>query len=149
MSQRHQQAQSVYICSKLTTKTQERGWWRLSGVFIVSFEHISQLVLVFLLLSLNIQLSAGQCQLMSFWYLYCWLWVQLNDISNDITVDFEHGTERQSSRGVPKCTFKSSPKFTWKYMLESLFNKLAAWSLTTSLKRGHDTGVFLRILRNF
>ena len=39
------------ICSKLTIKT---------GVFIVNFEHISHLVLVFLLLTLNMQLPAGQ-----------------------------------------------------------------------------------------
>ena len=46
------------ICSKLTIKTPER---RLasSGVFIVNFEHISHLVLVFLLLTLNMQLPAG------------------------------------------------------------------------------------------
>ena len=32
---------------------------RRSGVFIVNFEHISHLVLVFLLLTLNMQLPAG------------------------------------------------------------------------------------------
>ena len=41
------------ICSKLTIKTPERRHWRRSGVFIVNFEHISHLVLVFLLLTLN------------------------------------------------------------------------------------------------
>ena len=41
------------ICSKLTIKTQERLHWCRSGVFIVSFEHISHLVLVFLLLTLS------------------------------------------------------------------------------------------------
>ena len=41
------------ICSKLTIKTPERRKWRRSGVFIVNFEHISQLVLVLLLLTLN------------------------------------------------------------------------------------------------
>ena len=35
------------ICSKLTIKTPD------TGVFIVNFEHISDLVLVFLLLTLN------------------------------------------------------------------------------------------------
>ena len=40
--------------SKLTVKTPERRQWCLSGVFIVNFEHISQLILVFLLLLLNI-----------------------------------------------------------------------------------------------
>ena len=41
------------ICSKLTTKTPERLHWRRSGVLTVNFEHISHLVLVFLLLTLN------------------------------------------------------------------------------------------------
>ena len=41
------------ICSKSTKKTPERRHWRFSGVFIVNFEHISHLVLVFLLLTLN------------------------------------------------------------------------------------------------
>ena len=41
------------ICPKLTIKTPERRHWRHSGVFIVNSEHISHLVLVFLLLTLN------------------------------------------------------------------------------------------------
>ena len=41
------------ICSKLTINTPERRQWRRSGVFIVNFEHISYLVLVFLLLTLS------------------------------------------------------------------------------------------------
>ena len=41
------------ICSKLTIKAPERRQWRPSGVFIVNFEYISHLVLVFLLLTLN------------------------------------------------------------------------------------------------
>ena len=41
------------ICSKLTMKTQERHQRCRSGVFIVNFEHISQLFLVFLLLTLK------------------------------------------------------------------------------------------------
>ena len=41
------------ICSKLTIKTQELRHWLHSGVFIVNFEHISHLVLVFLLLTLS------------------------------------------------------------------------------------------------
>ena len=42
------------ICSKLTIKIPERRQWRRSDVFIVNFEHISHLNLVFLLLTLNI-----------------------------------------------------------------------------------------------
>ena len=47
------------ICSKLTIKTPERRQWRRSGVFIVNFEHISHLVLVFLLLTSNKLMLAG------------------------------------------------------------------------------------------
>ena len=42
------------VCSKLTIKTPERHDWRRSDVFNVNFEHISHLVLVFLLLTLNV-----------------------------------------------------------------------------------------------
>ena len=44
---------SSEICPKLTIKTPERRKLRRSGVFIVNFELISDLVLVFLLLSLS------------------------------------------------------------------------------------------------
>ena len=39
----------------IETLEQERHWrhWRRSGIFIVNFEHISHLVLVFLLLTLS------------------------------------------------------------------------------------------------
>ena len=41
------------ICSKLTIKTPEQRQWRRSDVFIGNFEHISHLVLVFLLLTMD------------------------------------------------------------------------------------------------
>ena len=44
---------SCEICPKLTIKTPERHQWRRSGVFLVNFEHISHLILVFLLLTLS------------------------------------------------------------------------------------------------
>ena len=47
------------ICSKLTIKTPERSHWRHSGVFIVNFKNIAHFVLVFLLLTLNMQLPVG------------------------------------------------------------------------------------------
>ena len=40
------------ICSKLTIKTTKRRQSRLSGVFIVNFKNVSNLVQVFLLLTL-------------------------------------------------------------------------------------------------
>ena len=52
--ERHTQIQSAFTCSKLTIKAPEQRQWRGSGVFIVNFEHISHLVLVFLLLTLNV-----------------------------------------------------------------------------------------------
>ena len=39
------------ICSKLTIKIAERHHWRRCAVFMVNFEHISHLALVFLLLT--------------------------------------------------------------------------------------------------
>ena len=47
------------ICSRLAIKTPERRHWRRSGVFIVNFEHISHLFLLFLLLTLNKSMLAG------------------------------------------------------------------------------------------
>ena len=53
------QTQPAITCSKLIIETAEQGvkyvqrQWRRSGVFIVNFEHISQLLLVFLLLPLS------------------------------------------------------------------------------------------------
>ena len=41
------------ICSKLTIRTPERRQLRLSGIFIVNFEQISYIVLVFSSLNLN------------------------------------------------------------------------------------------------
>ena len=39
------------ICSKLTIKTLRGHQWRHFGIFIVKFEHIQRLFLVFLLLN--------------------------------------------------------------------------------------------------
>ena len=56
------------ICSKLTIKTPERCHWRRSGVFIVNFEHISHLFLVFLLLTLSRLMSAGKQENVVFYF---------------------------------------------------------------------------------
>ena len=50
---------SSEICSKLTTKGPERRYWHRSAVFFVNFEHISHLVLVFLLSTLSSKMPAG------------------------------------------------------------------------------------------
>ena len=47
------------ICSKLTIKTPEPRQWRRSGVFIVNFEYIWHVVLVFILLNLSRQIPVG------------------------------------------------------------------------------------------
>ena len=52
-SQNRNNTTKCEICSKLTMKTPERRQSHSSGVFIVNFEHVSQLTLVFLLLNLN------------------------------------------------------------------------------------------------
>ena len=57
------------ICSKLIIKTPEQLQWRRSGVFIVAFEHISHLFLVFLLLTLNKYMLPGDVWT-SFTYYY-------------------------------------------------------------------------------
>ena len=44
---------------KLTIKTPERRHWPRSGVFIVNFEHISHLPLIFLLLTLSRCMPTG------------------------------------------------------------------------------------------
>ena len=49
------------ICSKLTIKTPKQRHWLLFGVFF-NFEHISNLFLVFLMLTFNKQMLAG------FWF---------------------------------------------------------------------------------
>ena len=48
------------ICSKLTLKTSVQRHWYRSGVFILNFEHISYLALVFLLITLSRQMPAGK-----------------------------------------------------------------------------------------
>ena len=54
------------ICSKLIMKIQERPQLRLSGDFIVNFEQILHIVLVFPLLNLNKYMPASD----SFYYGY-------------------------------------------------------------------------------
>ena len=49
------------VCSKLTIKTPEWRQWRRSGFFIVNSEHISHLVLMFLLSTLNAK-NVAKCQ---------------------------------------------------------------------------------------
>ena len=46
-------AQPAITCSNLTMKTAKRRHWLHSDVFIINFEHISHLVLLFLLLTLT------------------------------------------------------------------------------------------------
>ena len=48
------------VCSKLTSKTPEQHHCHCSGVFIVNFEHTSQLALMFLLSSLSRLMPAGK-----------------------------------------------------------------------------------------
>ena len=45
---------------KVNKKSPEQRQWRRSCVFIVNFEHISHLVLVFLVLTLSRSMPSGQ-----------------------------------------------------------------------------------------
>ena len=45
--------QLTFTCLKLIIETLEKGVRRRSGIFIVNFEHISHLCLVFLLFTLS------------------------------------------------------------------------------------------------
>ena len=47
------------ICSKLKIMTPERLQWGRSGVFIVNFENILHLVLVFLLITMSGWINGG------------------------------------------------------------------------------------------
>ena len=49
-----------------TIKTPERHHWRRSSVFIVNFEHISHLAIVFLLLTFSRKMPAGLVMLKAF-----------------------------------------------------------------------------------
>ena len=49
------------IRSELIIKKAERCQWRRSGVFVVNFENISHLVLVFPLLILSSKCQMGRC----------------------------------------------------------------------------------------
>ena len=44
---------------KVKPKRQQNNAWSHSGVFVVNFEHISHLILVFLLLNLNMLCQLG------------------------------------------------------------------------------------------
>ena len=54
------------ICLKLTIKAPGKRHWRYSSIFVVNFEFISLLVLVFLLLTLNMSLLTGLLALFHF-----------------------------------------------------------------------------------
>ena len=51
VKQKHGTRREIY--SKLPIKKQERHQWPRSGVFVVNFKHIYNLVIVFLLLTLS------------------------------------------------------------------------------------------------
>ena len=55
------------LCSKLTTKTLVWYHWHRSGVFIVNSKHISHLALLFLFLTLNSYIPAGNVPLQKQW----------------------------------------------------------------------------------
>ena len=75
------------ICLKLTIKIPERPDWHRSVVFIVNFEHTTLIFLVFLLLTLNKQMLAGQGSWPNFVSNYMAEW-NLFDVVNSVILKF-------------------------------------------------------------
>ena len=73
------------ICSKLKIKTSEWCHWQCSVVFIVNFEHISHLVLVFQFLTLSIKMSVG-----SIHTIYVCIILMTHSLSTNLIENFEH-----------------------------------------------------------
>ena len=69
------------ICSKLTIMTPERRQWRRYGVFTVNFEHISHLVLVFILFTLKMQLLPGELSLQTKPLLVDSIWKKCSELN--------------------------------------------------------------------
>ena len=72
-------SQSAITCSKLTMEKLEQGvkyvcQWCRSGVFIVNFEHISYLVLAFLLLTLSRYMRTGLILRFAYWKIDVQIW---------------------------------------------------------------------------
>ena len=91
------------ICWKLTIKTPERRPWSRSGVFIVNFQHISHHVLVFLLLTLNMQLSAGNATpiyCFAFYLMYFWIWKTLLSISVKAFTDDDYVFDQNITNSI-------------------------------------------------
>ena len=79
VSNRSTRKKNCEICSKLTIQTQERRQWRRSNVFIINFEYISQLFLVFLLLNLKKRMLAGLCVTWTYLFLNHLIFLTLMD----------------------------------------------------------------------
>ena len=106
------------ISSKFTKKHQ-------NDVFIINFEHISHLVLVFLLLTLSRQMPAGVSAA-------------------------EFPAIGRSSHWRSSVKKRCSKNFTGKHLCWSIFLiKLHVWSTATLLNRESNTDVFLWNFGNF
>ena len=93
-------------CSELTIKTPERRQWHRSGVFIVNFEQISQIFLVFLLLTLSKLMLAGE-KLIKELFLYL-----LKTQKNKHFLMFSGNIERDHCMKWLKVFYKS---YFWKF----------------------------------
>ena len=90
--------------------TSERGQKRRSGIFIINFEHISHLALVFLLWNLNMYLFA----LYDHFYISSIWWFQVSFIFREDFQEVEYFYEVECTRG----SFKT---MEWKMY----FNKIS------------------------
>ena len=143
------------ICSKLTIKTPKRGQWCLSSIFIVNFEHISLVILVFPLLAWKKMTAAWE------------IWLEIGDLQRPATefyvvlgdwgyeYDFQFGGSilAWKSYGVwrnhQRCSMKKGvlrnfTKFTGEHLCVSLFfNKIADLRPATLLKKKLSHTCFL------
>ena len=98
------------ICLKLTIKTPERRRGRRYGVFIVYFEHISHLVLVFLLLTLSEWIiSIGK------WFV---IWLDQWRVKGTVyfSGDFTRTRNSHQKWSIKKVVLKSFAIFTRKHL---------------------------------
>ena len=112
------------ICSKLTIKIPERRECRCSGIFRVNFEHISNLFLVFLLLTLNKLMFAGLHQYFHTFFSLCYR--ILESIKIKEMVQNQHSVKEDAIivfflwMIIIYLVFRDSILFLW-YVLWSLF----------------------------
>ena len=103
------------ICSKLTIKTPQRRYWCRSGVFIVNFEHISHLFLVFLLLTLRVKIKAKISinKVITFKMIKFWFFIVTNQLCIQVRIRLNIANPQISNKrlGYQLIPFQAHLKF--------------------------------------